>query len=165
MSKYGLCINSLKHGVCINSSLYIFFSWFLDGSITLTGFGLRFFKPASTFSMSSNFVAPSASAMRIKLPRELRVPWETEHHKRGNRSSYFRARTSGSPRDLIHLNVHYPWAPCLDTKSNLFEWAWSIHVCIDDLHCILTHKRRVDMTVKISFDVYGYTASITTIVK
>lgn len=43
----------------------------------LTGPELTSLSPASTFSMSENLVAPSASAIRISFPLELRVPFMT----------------------------------------------------------------------------------------
>lgn len=51
-----------------------------------TGFGLRSLRPASTFSMSENFVAPSASAIRMTFPLELRTPfkWDKQHIQMSN---------------------------------------------------------------------------------
>lgn len=47
-----------------------------------TGLGLSSLSPASTFSRSGNFVAPSASAMRMSFPLELIVPFRFCRRKR-----------------------------------------------------------------------------------
>ena len=46
----------------------------LNYTLILTGQGCRSFSPFSNFSISGNFVAPSASAIRIFSPRELNTP-------------------------------------------------------------------------------------------
>lgn len=46
-----------------------------------TGLGLSSQSPASTFSRSGNFVAPSASAMRMSFPLELIVPCKFDRDK------------------------------------------------------------------------------------
>lgn len=43
-----------------------------------TGLGLSSLSPASTFSRSGNFVAPSASAIRMSFPLELIVPFDRD---------------------------------------------------------------------------------------
>lgn len=46
-----------------------------------TGLGLSSLSPASTFSRSGNFVAPSASAIRMSFPLELIVPFDRDKHQ------------------------------------------------------------------------------------
>lgn len=46
-----------------------------------TGLGLSSRSPASTFSRSGNFVAPSASAIRMSFPLELIVPFRFDRNK------------------------------------------------------------------------------------
>lgn len=46
-----------------------------------TGLGLSSQSPASTFSRSGNFVAPSASAIRMSFPLELIVPFRFDRDK------------------------------------------------------------------------------------
>lgn len=69
LSSKQICNPHTTHSEICCMSIYIYKKW------CLTGFSLMLWRPSSTFSMSANLVAPSASAIRMSFPRQLSAPW------------------------------------------------------------------------------------------
>lgn len=77
------------------------------GSILVhTGLGLRAWRADSAFSMSENFVAPSASAIRMSFPLQIMVPFNGANGEQQTRS----APVGGGTR-LAHARTA-PLSPC-----------------------------------------------------
>lgn len=73
-----------------------------------TGPELRLLSPASTFSMSANFVAPSASAIRMTLPLELNVPFKRNKHESQHHSVHFSFLLQSNIVCKKHPQSHHP---------------------------------------------------------
>lgn len=112
-----------------------------------TGLGLSSRSPASTFSRSGNFVAPSASAMRMSFPLELIVPCKFD-------------RDTWMVKSLTHVHALTPTnqqavnAMLLSYHPHSSSFAPVLHQCQDSyfictilpavLHCNLVAHRATD---------------------
>lgn len=112
-----------------------------------TGLGLSSRSPASTFSRSGNFVAPSASAIRMSFPLELIVPFRFDRNK-------WMVKSLTHVHALTQTNKQTVYVMLLSYHPHSSSFAPVLHQCQDSYfictilpavpHCNLVAHRATD---------------------